>query len=63
MSIFIAYVAGSILVAYLGRNTRFGFWGNFFGSLLMTPMVGLLMVLAAGPSKPGPSGSTGTGPQ
>ncbi len=51
MSIFLAYIAGSIFVAYVGRNTRFGYWGNFFASLLMTPLVGLLMVLAAGPAK------------
>ncbi|EGY25389.1 putative membrane protein [Desulfovibrio sp. A2] len=35
-------------------HTRFGFWGNFFASMLLTPVVGLLLVIAASgkPAKP-----------
>ncbi|GAU08616.1 hypothetical protein [Desulfoplanes formicivorans] len=42
---------GSLFVGYLGRNCRFGFWGNFFASMLLTPPVGFLLVLAAQPKK------------
>ena len=46
-----AWLVGAILVAILGRNRRFGFWGYFFASLLLTPIIGLLMLLAAIPTK------------
>lgn len=42
---------GSLFVGYLGRNCRFGFWGNFFASMLLSPPVGFLLVLAAQPKK------------
>ncbi len=37
----------SLVVGLLGKNRKFGFWGYFLGSLLMTPLIGLLMVLAS----------------
>lgn len=37
----------SLLVAYSGRNRKFGFWGFLFCSLVFTPIVGLLLVLAS----------------
>lgn len=37
----------SFLVAVLGRNRKMGFWGYFFGSILLTPVIGLLLVLAS----------------
>jgi len=40
--VFLSYV-----VALLGRNRKFGFWGYFFCSLFLTPLVGLLLVLAS----------------
>ena len=46
-----AWLVGALLVAVLGRNRRFGFWGYFFASLLLTPIIGLLMLLAAIPTK------------
>ena len=49
MSLFLAFLVGSLIVAFLGRNCRFGFWGNFFASMLLSPLVGLLLVLAAEP--------------
>ena len=45
------WLVGALLVAILGRNRRFGFWGYFFASLLLTPIIGLLMLLAAIPTK------------
>ena len=46
-----AWLLGAILVAFFGRNRRFGFWGYFFASILLTPIVGLLMLFAAIPTK------------
>ena len=37
----------SFVVALLGKNRKMGFWGYFFGSLLLTPIIGLLLVLAS----------------
>jgi len=47
----IVYVAASFIVACIGMNRKFGFWGYFFGSLLLTPLIGLLLVLASDPKK------------
>ena len=46
-----AWLLGAILVAFFGRHRRFGFWGYFFASMLLTPIIGLLMLLAAIPTK------------
>ena len=35
----------------LGRRLRFGFWGYFFVSVFLTPIIGLLMLIAAVPTK------------
>ena len=42
------YILGSLLVAICGANRKFGFWGYFFCSLLLTPILGLLFVVASG---------------
>ena len=42
----------SLLIGFLGINSRMGFWGNFFASILLTPIVGLLLVIATRPKKP-----------
>ena len=42
----------SIVIAWLGRNLRFRFWGYFFASILLTPVIGLLLLIAAVPVKP-----------
>ena len=41
----------SLFIGLLGMNSRLGFWGNFFASILLTPLVGLLLVLASGSKK------------
>jgi hypothetical protein len=50
MRIVIAWIVGSMLIGYLGRKRRAGFWGNFFFSMLVSPIVGALALLLAGPS-------------
>jgi len=47
--IIITWFVGSLIIALFGSRFRFGFWGYFFGSLLLTPIVGLLLLLAAVP--------------
>jgi hypothetical protein len=42
----ILYVLGSLLVAVIGRHRKWGFWGYFWASLLMSPVLGTLFVLA-----------------
>ncbi len=44
--ILIVFIA-SFIVALLGRNRKFGFWGYFFSSLLLSPIIGLLLVIAS----------------
>lgn len=44
-----AYFALCILVAYLGRRRKWGYWGYLWSSVLFTPVLGMLFVLAADP--------------
>lgn len=48
----IAWVLGSFVIGVLGSRFRFGFWGYFFGSLLLTPIIGVLLLAAAIPVRP-----------
>ncbi len=41
------YIGLCLLIACLGIQRKFGFWGYFFGSIVLTPVVGLLLVLAS----------------
>ena len=41
----------SLFIGLLGMNSRLGFWGNFFASILLTPVVGLLLVIASSKKK------------
>jgi hypothetical protein len=45
----VAMVVLSAVVGLCGINRKFGFWGYFFASLLMTPAIGILLVLASSP--------------
>jgi hypothetical protein len=47
----LTWVLGSLVIALLGKGFRFGFWGYFFGSLLFTPLIGLLFLAAAIPPR------------
>ncbi|MCG6939644.1 MAG: hypothetical protein LJE69_00130 [Thiohalocapsa sp.] len=44
------YISAAILVAYLGRRRKWGYWGYLWSSILFTPLLGLLFVLAADPA-------------
>ncbi|HYH08462.1 MAG TPA: hypothetical protein VEK11_15505 [Thermoanaerobaculia bacterium] len=41
------WIGLSYLVAVLGRERKFGFWGTLLVSLFFTPLVGLLTVFAS----------------
>lgn len=41
------YILTCILIASFGANKKFGFWGYFFGSMLLTPAVGIILLLAS----------------
>lgn len=41
------YVLLSWITAWCGRNRVFGFWGYFFASILLTPVLGVLFVIAS----------------
>jgi hypothetical protein len=42
----ILYVGFCWLLGCLGRNGKFGFWGNFWVSVILTPVIGLVVLLA-----------------
>jgi hypothetical protein len=46
-----SWIVLSLLIAILGRRFRFGFWGYLFGSILLTPVIGFLLYVAAIPSQ------------
>jgi len=48
MTFFLVYVALCFLVAAVGRARPLRFWGYFFSSFLFTPVVGVLLLMAAG---------------
>lgn len=42
----IVYVGACWLMGFLGRNTKFSFWGNFWVSVVLTPVIGVVVLLA-----------------
>jgi hypothetical protein len=40
----VCYLLACFIVAYFGRNRTMTFWGYFFASLCLTPLVGVLLV-------------------
>jgi hypothetical protein len=45
-----AYIGLSILVAHLGRRRKWGYWGYLWASILFTPALGFLFILASDPA-------------
>lgn len=43
------YLGLSLLIGLMGEDRKFGFWGYFFGSLLFSPFIGIILVLASDP--------------
>ncbi len=44
-----AYILLCVVVAMIGRRRKWGYWGYLWASVLFTPVLGLLFVLAADP--------------
>jgi hypothetical protein len=43
----VLYIGTCALVAYFGRDRKFGFWGYFAASMVFLPIIGVLLVLAS----------------
>lgn len=42
-----AYLILCLIVGLLGRGRRMGGWGYFFGSIILTPIIGLMLVMVS----------------
>lgn len=47
LNVSLIYVLICLAIGHFGRNRRFGFWGYFFASVLLTPPIGVLLVIAS----------------
>jgi hypothetical protein len=45
------WLIGAMIIGFFGQRLRFGFWGYFFASVLLTPIIGLLLLIAAIPKR------------
>lgn len=52
IALILAWLILAIIIGFFGRNRRFQFWGYFFASVLLTPIVGVLLLIAAIPVSP-----------
>jgi phosphate/sulfate permease len=41
----IAWIIGSVIIGFIGSDRSIGFWGAFFLSLLLSPLIGVLITL------------------
>lgn len=41
------YLAVCLLVGLFGMNRKLGFWGYFFGSIALTPLIGAVLLFAS----------------
>ncbi len=48
----ILILIASLVVGFLGSMKKVGFWGGFFGSLVITPIGALVLVLLSSPVRP-----------
>lgn len=46
-------IVASVIIGFVGRHRRMGFWGLTFCSILLTPLVGLIILLVTDDVKPG----------
>lgn len=45
--IILAYIGVCFFIAAIGVNRKFGYWGYFFCSFFLTPVVGAIILLAS----------------
>jgi hypothetical protein len=41
------YLGLCLLIAMIGKRRKFGFWGYFFCSLFLTPIIGAIIMLGS----------------
>jgi hypothetical protein len=46
------YFVMSFVLAFAGINRKMGFWGYLFSSIIFSPLIGLMLVLASDKKKP-----------
>lgn len=46
-----SYIGVCLLLAFLGRNRKWGFWGYLWSSLLLSPLLGFFFLLASDPKR------------
>lgn len=51
------YLGLCSLVAYVGRDRKFGFWGYLLAALLLDPIIGFLLVIASDKRSVAPAAS------
>jgi len=51
LAVLAAYLVFCVLVGLCGSQRRMGFTGTFLLSLVVTPIIGLLVLLITGPSR------------
>ena len=44
---FLLWVLLAVIIGFMGKNRKFGFWGYVLFSLFLTPLIGILLVLAS----------------
>jgi hypothetical protein len=45
----VIYVLFCLIVGSLGINRKFGFWGYFFASIVLSPLIGFILIFASDP--------------
>lgn len=45
MELFLGWIIFSFVVGFIGSGRKIGFWGAFFISLLLSPLIGLIITL------------------
>lgn len=48
----IIWILVCLLIGYFGRHKKLGFWGYFFGSIVLTPIIGIVLLFASDRRKP-----------
>ena len=52
LTIVLVYLLLCGVSAFLGRRRRIGFWGFYFLSIIVTPLITALFIFAAAPANP-----------
>lgn len=56
LTLFTLSIFLSLIIGYLGRRRKIGFWGLTFGSMLLSPLIGFIILLVTDDVKPDATG-------